>query len=213
MTSPRLIAPGGVTLSGASDDLIEVDGAIRAEWSPSDADSALVAFSDGTVLRITYTDSGVWRVATVVRGAADLEVVQAPEDDDDNYSDVALAIDPADDDDPALNAAAFALLDPHDRMMRRALVLVRLMIPDGWNADIIEPDGGWVTTIEVHEGEPDDDGDNWRFAVAASPDFTDENRWACYFVDDEGEDSGHPTLAGAVAAGLSNFGAEIRTDR
>jgi hypothetical protein len=83
-----------LTIYGASDDLIEVDGDISEEFAylgedrhPNSGDGDLLAFSDGTVLRITYTASGVWRIAPVVRGSADLKIDQAPEDDDDNYTD------------------------------------------------------------------------------------------------------------------------------
>lgn len=81
-----------VTLHGASDDLIELDGAIVEEfnhYNDERHEGALVAFSDGTVLRITYTRAGIWRIALVAAGAAELNIVQAPEDDSRNYSDVA----------------------------------------------------------------------------------------------------------------------------
>ena len=55
-----------ITVYGASDDLIEVDG---------------------TILRITYMPSGVWRIGVVTRGSAELKVEPAPEGDEDNYSD------------------------------------------------------------------------------------------------------------------------------
>jgi len=83
-----------VTLAGASDDLIEVGGAIREEFSyrgaPNEGD--LVAFSDGTVLRIVFSEAGedgVWRITPVARGTATLDIVQAPEDDPANFTDVA----------------------------------------------------------------------------------------------------------------------------
>lgn len=76
---------------GASDDLIEIDGDISEEFTYQNADpdwrGDLLAFSDGTILRITYTPSGVWRIGTVVGGTADLNIEQAPESDEDNYSD------------------------------------------------------------------------------------------------------------------------------
>jgi hypothetical protein len=83
-----------VTLHGASDDLIELDGAIVEEfnhWHGGNPDDqgALVAFSDGTVLRIIHGPGGIWRISPVAAGAAELSIVQAPEDDDRNCSDVA----------------------------------------------------------------------------------------------------------------------------
>lgn len=81
-----------VTIYGASDDLIEIEGDIREEFNPPYDEEAVLAFSDGTVLRMKYGDSGVWRIAPVflstegpLRGG--LEIVQAPENDETNYSD------------------------------------------------------------------------------------------------------------------------------
>ncbi len=82
-----------ITVYGASDDLIEIDGAIREEFGYDDYDDNsdhngdLLAFSDGTVLRIRRDHAGVWRITPAARGAADLRVDQAPEDDDDNRTD------------------------------------------------------------------------------------------------------------------------------
>jgi hypothetical protein len=83
-----------ITIYGASDDLIEVDGDISEEfpWQKrgyGQPSGDLLAFSDGTILRIEFTDSGVWRITPVVRGAADLTIEQAPEGDEDNYTDKA----------------------------------------------------------------------------------------------------------------------------
>ncbi len=60
-----------VTVYGASDDLIEVEGAITAEFSPTDDDSpAFLAFSDGTVLKVRYDEDGVWVIRRVATGSA-----------------------------------------------------------------------------------------------------------------------------------------------
>ena len=79
-------------ISGHSDDLIEVEGAIREEYSALDDEGGglVVGASDGTAVRIRYADNGVWRITPVATGPqSTLSIVQAPEDDDDNYSDVA----------------------------------------------------------------------------------------------------------------------------
>lgn len=80
-----------VTIYGASDDLIEVEGDVTEEFNAIEfggEQPAYLAFSDGTLLRIEYSDTGVWRITPIVRGAAGLTIVQAPGDeDDDNYSD------------------------------------------------------------------------------------------------------------------------------
>lgn len=75
-----------VKIYGASDDLVEIGGDIYDEFNPADTDDFLLAFSDGTVLRGKY--DGVWRFVRHSTGSAAMEKVEAPEDDDDNYSDV-----------------------------------------------------------------------------------------------------------------------------
>jgi hypothetical protein len=68
-------------ITGASDDLIEIDGQIREEFTYSDNDDGdLIAVSDGTVLRIKF--DGVWRITLVKRGTARVDIVQADEDDE-----------------------------------------------------------------------------------------------------------------------------------
>jgi hypothetical protein len=69
-----------VTIYGASDDLIEVDGAIREEFSHYSDDSALLAFSDGTVLRIVHDQDGIWRITPVATGSAQLTHVFGQDD-------------------------------------------------------------------------------------------------------------------------------------
>jgi hypothetical protein len=81
-----------ITVSGASDDLIEVDGDISDEFSylrVPDGCSSLLAFSDGTILRVEFERSGVWRIRPVVRGSSGLTIEQASEGDEDNYTDQA----------------------------------------------------------------------------------------------------------------------------
>lgn len=83
------------TLTGASDDLIELDGDIREEWTcPTNhdgEDQAFVSFSDGTLVRIRYT--GVWRIEVVAHGPASVYTIdrceEGPDGDgvDGNYSD------------------------------------------------------------------------------------------------------------------------------
>lgn len=84
-------AMGQIIITGASDDLIEIEGTIREEFSYSEnSDGDLLAFSDGTILRVRYTDAGVWRITPVVNGTSPLAIEQAPEDDESNYSDQAV---------------------------------------------------------------------------------------------------------------------------
>lgn len=85
MLSPKVI------INGASDDLIEVGGDISEEFAVygETEDGVLVAFSNGTVLRVVYAAAGVWRITPVVTGAGSLSIAPAPEGDEENYSDVA----------------------------------------------------------------------------------------------------------------------------
>ena len=80
-----------LVVTGYSDDLIEIDGDIREEfpYQGNDEDQGdLLAFSDGTILRIVF--GGPWRISLVVLGTdTTFTLVQAPEDDDEVYSDKA----------------------------------------------------------------------------------------------------------------------------
>lgn len=78
-----------VTVYGASDDLIEVDGDIREEFYANGDDGAdYLAFSNGLVLQVIYGDEGVWRINTVEPGYGEIVTrVPAPIGDDNNYSD------------------------------------------------------------------------------------------------------------------------------
>lgn len=79
-----------IEVYGSSDDLVEVEGDIREEFqygSNDDGDGDILGFSDGTILRIQYTNEGIWRITRLRTGTATLEVVPAVDSDSDNYSD------------------------------------------------------------------------------------------------------------------------------
>lgn len=80
-----------IDIYGASDDLIEIEGDVREEFPfpISGDDVALIGTSNGALVKITYANSGVWRI-TPVAGLHLIKIEQAPEDDDDNYSDHAV---------------------------------------------------------------------------------------------------------------------------
>lgn len=64
-----------VTLYGASDDLIEIEGDLREEWGIRlfrDTDVVHVAASTGTLLRFAYAVGGVWRITVLDRGGAEV---------------------------------------------------------------------------------------------------------------------------------------------
>lgn len=88
------------TIYGSSDDLIVVGdnkgGALSEEFTAPDISpcgtGGLLAFSDGTVLNVHYDNEGVWRITLVAPGRCQFSIVQAPEDDEDNYSDRATLV-------------------------------------------------------------------------------------------------------------------------
>ena len=62
-----------ITITGYSDDNIEIDGAIREEipFYPKDEHDAIaLVVSDGTVLSIRYDDQGIWRITPIYHGAS-----------------------------------------------------------------------------------------------------------------------------------------------
>lgn len=67
-----------ITIYGASDDLIEIEGDIEEEfnWIADDGESRLLAFSDGTLLRVLYDRDGIWRLNKVASGTAQFEKVE-----------------------------------------------------------------------------------------------------------------------------------------
>jgi hypothetical protein len=77
---------GKVTVYGASDDLIEVEGDISEEFTPGEDESAYFAFSDGTVLFVEYAADGFWRIHRRANGTAAYEKHEGTDPDDD-YSD------------------------------------------------------------------------------------------------------------------------------
>lgn len=76
-----------VHVHGASDDLIEVDGALSEEFTYDATDANYLAFNDGTVLAVVYSREGFWRINPVVKGVADIGIVYAVDADSDDYSD------------------------------------------------------------------------------------------------------------------------------
>ena len=74
-----------VTITCASDDLIEVEGAIYEEYNhynSSEEEPSHLMFSDGTLLRILYDEDGIWRITRIATGAAEFSLVQGNATDD-----------------------------------------------------------------------------------------------------------------------------------
>lgn len=86
-----------IILRGYSDDVISLGGDVAEEFSAigteTGEDGHLIAFSDGTLLRIQHTSAGVWRIVKHAEtGTATVEIHVAADGDDideDDYSDIA----------------------------------------------------------------------------------------------------------------------------
>jgi len=72
-----------------NDDLIEVEGDIVEGFYLADGDDNVLAFSNGTVLRVVYSDAGVWRITRLAEGTGRLVLTPCPEDDEYRCSDIA----------------------------------------------------------------------------------------------------------------------------
>jgi hypothetical protein len=74
-----------VTIYGASDDCIEVDGDIRAEFA---GDCGYIATSTGVLASIEYAKDGCWRIFVLHRpDGVETEKVDAIDADSSQYSD------------------------------------------------------------------------------------------------------------------------------
>lgn len=76
---------------GASDDLIELEGAIHDEinaYGLTEEDATFLAVSDGTMLQVFYSEGGVWRFLPITIGAHTRFNKTEGTEGDDNYSDV-----------------------------------------------------------------------------------------------------------------------------
>lgn len=78
-----------ITIYGASDDLIEIDGDINEEFNVLGKEKSILAFSNGTVLRMEYGDDGTWQIRPLVV-TEEFEFHPAVSADDDNYSDTVV---------------------------------------------------------------------------------------------------------------------------
>jgi len=71
-----------ITVYGASDDLIEVDGDIREEWCDTEGGGYLL-FSDGMVLTVMFSESGLWHVGLLKPGKGSFKKVRQADHSDD----------------------------------------------------------------------------------------------------------------------------------
>lgn len=70
------------TITGASDDLIELEGQLHEELNPRGDEPSLLAFSDGTILEVEYDKDGIWRVRQIAKGACEFALKAGSVEDD-----------------------------------------------------------------------------------------------------------------------------------
>jgi hypothetical protein len=80
-----------VQVYGASDDLIEIRGAIYEEFNPGYDDGiSYLGFSDGTVLSVQYGQDGIWRINRMMEGIATYEKTEGRTEPDEGTDTVTL---------------------------------------------------------------------------------------------------------------------------
>ncbi len=55
-------------VTGASDDLIEIDGDLIDEFDAYDCTDGRMVISDGTLLKVEYDEDGIWRFKVLYKG-------------------------------------------------------------------------------------------------------------------------------------------------
>lgn len=80
-----------IIISGASDDLIEIDGDFKEEYYYNENGNYLI-FSDGSVIEVNYTNGGIWRLERIIEGSAEFKRKKAVSADSDEYSDIVTLI-------------------------------------------------------------------------------------------------------------------------
>lgn len=87
-----------LTIYGASDDLIEVEGDVEEEfgwWAGDGEEERFLACSDGNLFRAHYDDDGIWRFSHLAKGANKCSVEPGSLDKDDNSDVITLSGGPA----------------------------------------------------------------------------------------------------------------------
>ena len=75
-----------ITIYGASDDMVEVEGEISEEFNPRKFDEpSYITTSDGTFLRITY--DGLWNITVLKAGEGTHIEHRKATDEENDYSD------------------------------------------------------------------------------------------------------------------------------
>ena len=73
-----------VTIFGASDDLIEVEGDVHEEFNVDSEEPTYIGCSDGTLLKITY--DGNWHIKPIHEGEMEVRI-KIPKGEE--YTDIA----------------------------------------------------------------------------------------------------------------------------
>lgn len=74
----------GTVVTGASDDLIEIDGELCEEFDSYNCNDAQMAFSDGTLLGVEYDNDGIWRFKVMFKGSCFDHKIEGCVNDDTN---------------------------------------------------------------------------------------------------------------------------------
>lgn len=74
----------GTIVTGASDDLIEINGELQEEFNAYDCTSGTMAFSDGTMLNVSYDLNGIWRFKPIYKGELFEKIIDGSVSDDTN---------------------------------------------------------------------------------------------------------------------------------
>jgi len=75
-------------VSGHSDDIVCVEGDIEEEFYFDDGSPVYLAFSDGTLVQVEYTNSGIWSIHILASGFGASVKHDPATNIDDDYSDV-----------------------------------------------------------------------------------------------------------------------------
>lgn len=76
-----------LTITGASDDLVEIGGDFSEEfnyYSRNEDDKRYLGVSDGTVLSVNYDKDGIWRFALLCQGSSEFSKSEGVAEQDTN---------------------------------------------------------------------------------------------------------------------------------
>jgi len=76
------------TVTGGSDDLVELEGDLCEEFDANDCNDGRMALSDGTLMKVEYDEDGLWRFKVLYKGSLYDHKVEGCMDDDDGTNDV-----------------------------------------------------------------------------------------------------------------------------